>query len=109
MLYSRLGFTSFETAPMKKPPMLKGRSDPVFDLLTKSPHKERRKPEQRSTPACCSPGVLRVNDDVVVQDGKAIRFMFRLPPRGSRLDCGYCRGGSINPMTIRIGRITCTR
>jgi Fic family protein len=26
---------------MKKPPMLKGRSDPVFDLLTKSPHKER--------------------------------------------------------------------
>lgn len=26
---------------MKKPPMLKGSSDPVFDLLTKSPHKER--------------------------------------------------------------------
>ena len=70
MLYSRFGFTSSETAPMKKPPMLKGRSDPVFDLLTKSPHKERRKPEQRSTLACCSPGVLRVNDDVVVQDGQ---------------------------------------
>jgi Fic family protein len=26
---------------MKKPPRLKGRSDPVFDLLGKSPHKER--------------------------------------------------------------------
>lgn len=26
---------------MKKPPTLRGRSDPVFDLLTKSPHKER--------------------------------------------------------------------
>lgn len=26
---------------MKKPPILRGRSDPVFDLLTKSPHKER--------------------------------------------------------------------
>jgi Fic family protein len=26
---------------MKKPPMLKGRSDPVFDLLGQSPHKER--------------------------------------------------------------------
>ena len=26
---------------MKKPPTLKGRTDPVFDLLTKSPHKER--------------------------------------------------------------------
>jgi Fic family protein len=26
---------------MKKPPILRGRSDPVFDLLGKSPHKER--------------------------------------------------------------------
>ncbi|MCU1760597.1 Fic family protein [Pseudomonas sp. 14P_8.1_Bac3] len=26
---------------MKKPPMLEGRTDPVFDLLGKSPHKER--------------------------------------------------------------------
>ena len=55
---------------MKKPPMLKGRTDPVFDLLIRSPHKERQKPGQLSTPACCSPGELRVNDDVVVQDGE---------------------------------------
>jgi hypothetical protein len=26
---------------MKKPPILRGRTDPVFDLLGKSPHKER--------------------------------------------------------------------
>jgi Fic family protein len=41
MLYSNLGFMRFETASMRKPPLLKGRTDPVFDLLGQSPHKER--------------------------------------------------------------------
>ena len=42
MLYSSLCFSRvLESALMKKPPSLKGRSDPVFDLLVRPPHKHR--------------------------------------------------------------------
>lgn len=42
VLYSSLDFEGFrDRHPMRKPPRLQGRLDPVFDRLGQSPHKER--------------------------------------------------------------------